>query len=724
MNPNASNANDSSYDEENDEEQQHDQLPSVEEYKASVDPGSRKIDPKRLMEQLQPDSEDDEDFIEDGDDDDDDHDHDHDHGLILPPDDMNMNMNMNIDDPYMDDDVEDDDDDEQVIHDQLPSVNEIHAQRAGEHKKTTGTSFSRKLTYACMTIIFLCIVIIPPIVLTMKSKHLKRKDRLVEVLLELGITKGNQLDDPESPQAKAVEFLATETFDNSRLSDEKFIERYTMTVWYYATNGTSWRYQMQFLSPQDTCAWFAWFRNQRSGQITKEGVICDTPEGTSEPVIGMLDMPSNLLQGTIPSELQFLSNSLEQLHVEFNPGLQGDIPISMAKLTKLWSLELQYCAITGTLPDWLGTNLPLRRLGLSNNLLTGSIPQSLLQQTNLQILALDDNGLTANIEDFGPLINLQYLYMEDNLIHGKLNNPVITNWTQMKEIDFSRNDLNGTLPSDLFVKMTNLEILDLHGNDISGSLPSTIADNNRIVFLALQDNQLNGQIPIGVTNMIDLQHLDLSRNQISGKIPPELGKLSFLRYLFLGSNPYDAQILPEELAQLTMLRELSIKKANLQGELPIWMANFTDLQLLDLDQNNLQGTIPALMGESLKSLDHLMLNRNALNGTIPDSFAKLTDLNLLLLDHNALTGSADVVCNIPDLRLYVTDCDAIPTSTPGQFEAAEINCTCCSTCCNAQNATCNMYDWNVNLDPIWEYGYTRYIYTFSQNLIEKDSPVG
>jgi len=596
--------NENYYDEEADEAV-HDQLPSVEEYKTSVDPGSRKIDPKRIMESVPPDSEDDEDFVVDDDDD------------ILPPTDY-----IEDDDDLIYDD-DDDDDEEQVIHDQLPTVDEIHAQ----NQVRKGPSCARKVGYCFMLVLFLCVVIIPPILLAQKDRYEQRKQEITEFLLSRNIANGSQLDYSGSPQAKALEFLASEKFDNSVLSDEKLIERYTMTVWYYATNGPKWRYQMGFLSPEDTCGWFSWFRNQRSGQITKEGVICDTPEGQAEPVIGLLDMPSNLLEGSIPSELQYLSNSLEQMHVEFNPGLEGEIPTVMAELTKLWSLELQYCAITGSLPDWLGTKLPLRRLGLSNNLLTGSVPMSLLHQTNLQILALDDNGLTGNIQHFGPLIKMQYLYMEDNLIQGQLTNNLVSNWTAMKELDFSRNDISGNLPPDLFTKMTNLEILDLHGNAFTGTIPDTVGDNNRIVFLALQDNKLSGPIPASLPNMIDLQHLDLSRNEISGKIPPEMGRLSFLRYLFLGSNSYDAQLLPPELAQLTQLRELSIKKANLEGELPLWMANFTSLQLLDLDQNNLQGTIPPEIGDSLSSLDHLMLNRNALSGTIPSSFAKMTDLS-------------------------------------------------------------------------------------------------
>mmetsp|Transcript_17796 Transcript_17796/g.43933 ORF Transcript_17796/g.43933 Transcript_17796/m.43933 type:complete len:551 (+) Transcript_17796:83-1735(+) len=453
----------------------------------------------------------------------------------------------------------------------------------GESPTATTKRKRKPLLIGIVAFVIVASALATILVLVVFNKPIKqRRQEIVEFLMSKQIiASGSQLDDPESPQAKAVEFLASEDFDNEALSDEKLVERYTMTVWYYATNGPKWQQQMGFLSNEDTCEWFSNVPLFDDGPTFKKGVICDTPEGSSDTlpvsssdtpsVIRSLNMPSNLLQGTllegsIPSELQFLSNSLEQMNLGYNPGLEGDIPIALSELTKLWTLELQYCGITGTLPEWLGTKLPLRRLALSNNLLTGSIPTNLLQQTDLQVLALDDNGLTGNIGDFGPLTKIQYLYMEDNLMQGQLTNALLANWTAMKEMDFSRNEISGSLPSDLFTKMTNLKVLDLHGNDITGPLPNTVGDNNRIQVLALHDNRLIGRIPVDISNMTNLRHLDLSRNEISGNIPQQLGQLSGLFYLFLGSNSYDAQELPEELAQLTQLRELSIKKANLQGE--------------------------------------------------------------------------------------------------------------------------------------------------------------
>ena len=86
-----------------------------------------------------------------------------------------------------------------------------------------------------------------------------------------------------------------------------------------------------------------------------------------------------------------------------------------------------------------------------------------------------------------------------------------------------------------------------------------------------------------------------------------------------------------------------------------------------------------------------------------------------MLDGNDLTGNADPVCKSEelDVTFFVTDCD-----DPG-----EITCDCCSECCNDNNATCNNFAFNGNLDPIWEYGYNRAAYMFNNaSAIEQEQP--
>jgi hypothetical protein len=86
---------------------------------------------------------------------------------------------------------------------------------------------------------------------------------------------------------------------------------------------------------------------------------------------------------------------------------------------------------------------------------------------------------------------------------------------------------------------------------------------------------------------------------------------------------------------------------------------------------------------------------------------------MLLIDHNKINGTADVICNDTniDLNYFVADCEG---------PIVNIECSCCDLCCNDLNATCNNLGWHVNLDPIWEYGYARNSYQFSQETLASE----
>jgi hypothetical protein len=256
---------------------------------------------------------------------------------------------------------------------------------------------------------------------------------------------------------------------------------------------------------------------------------------------------------------------------------------------------------------------------------------------------------------------------------------------------------------------------DLHGNGFIGSIPAPLAIHENLFFLALHENQLDFQIPESITDFPNLAHLDVSKNNLQLPFPANMSLMTNLRYLFTGQNDFSEHPVPEWLAGMTALRELSMKDNNLTGPIPTFIGGLTRLQVLDLDQNMLSGNIPIELG-LLTGIDTIMLNRNNLDGIIPTSFALLEDLDVLLLDNNDLTGTADVICNDPTINIthFVTDC-AKPDP--------EITCSCCKLCCHDSNTTCNNFDWHVNLDPIWEYGYRRVVYSFSQNLLPPEDTV-
>lgn len=159
-----------------------------------------------------------------------------------------------------------------------------------------------------------------------------------------------------------------------------------------------------------------------------------------------------------------------------------------------------------------------------------------------------------------------------------------------------------------------------------------------------------------------------------------------------------------------------MKLNKLTGTIPTDFAALTQLQVLDLDNNLFTGSIPAEIG-GLTDLKTLMLNRNeGLTGNIPPTFAALSNLDILLLDGTSLSGTADVICTEPTINTTFFSSDCAPPDP-------EITCSCCHLCCSDTNTTCNNFDWNVNLDGIWEYDFQRVVYKFSQNLLPDASSV-
>ena len=81
-----------------------------------------------------------------------------------------------------------------------------------------------------------------------------------------------------------------------------------------------------------------------------------------------------------------------------NNGLTGHVPAKLlSALPLLWHLDLSTNHLTGTLPSELGNLILLRMLHLNTNHPKGPIPWQLGNLSLLQQLWLDGNGLTGSI---------------------------------------------------------------------------------------------------------------------------------------------------------------------------------------------------------------------------------------------------------------------------------------------------------------------------------------
>jgi hypothetical protein len=101
-----------------------------------------------------------------------------------------------------------------------------------------------------------------------------------EFLTVNGISDSSTFESFQSPQYRAADWLAH--YDKLVMgipklppseNDEsyEFVTRYVMAVLYYATNGKSWQYDMNFLSEKVTCDWYQVFPPP-VGQL---GVLCN-----------------------------------------------------------------------------------------------------------------------------------------------------------------------------------------------------------------------------------------------------------------------------------------------------------------------------------------------------------------------------------------------------------------------------------------------------------------
>ena len=90
------------------------------------------------------------------------------------------------------------------------------------------------------------------------------------------------LDDKNSPQYKAFDWLVRSDNVSLKASRSALIERYIITLLYYATGGEGWKSQNNFLSAGSICEW-----NQAdAGKILPAGITCDEQSNVKHIVLG------------------------------------------------------------------------------------------------------------------------------------------------------------------------------------------------------------------------------------------------------------------------------------------------------------------------------------------------------------------------------------------------------------------------------------------------------
>jgi len=269
----------------------------------------------------------------------------------------------------------------------------------------------------------------------------ERSTGIMDVLNEI-YSNGFPID-VTSFQHQAAEWLIEEDELYICPDDNKLMQRYVLTLFYFAMEGYDWNEcyagddecgtlsdslfygKVAYLSPVDECGW--------------AGSNCDT----SGMITALQFEKQNYLYGTIPMEIGYLD--------------------------RLEVLSMEDQMIMGALPSNLRRIQGLRVLNLAGNLISGTVPRGYYSLSNLEFLNLESNNLSGTISNrIGRLRSLLYLQLEDNDFSGSL--PQSLTVIPLVEAGFHFNKFSGEMPLCVGSKKQTITVVSSDCGDYDDAL--------------------------------------------------------------------------------------------------------------------------------------------------------------------------------------------------------------------------------------------------------------
>ena len=281
----------------------------------------------------------------------------------------------------------------------------------------------------------------------------------------------------------------------------------------------------------------------------------------------------------------------------------------------------------GTIPKAFFDLTALRSLRLtgSEDESTALFPDGIDKLPQLEIIDINHEQMELNFLD---QITLLSSLIEVQITAQAINHPLpedINKLSELKVLSIVCPNWPTQLPFSL-MEMKNLQELTVVSNQLSGALPD-ISNLESLVLLRI-DGPVSGSLPEAIANLTRLEELTISRSALTGPLVAGVFDLPRLRYLDLSYNQFES--VPENFLQSPTVSAYYLNHNNIRGTLPAEV-NFPDEDLnLDLSHNKFSGTLPDWVAST--SWSSFNVSYNQLEGTIP----QITDplVSLVNVEHN------------------------------------------------------------------------------------------
>ena len=429
------------------------------------------------------------------------------------------------------------------------------------------------------------------------------------------------------------------------------------------TDGHNWRIRTHWGNHSVShCLWYGITCDHSGRYVVSVNLIENNLSGTLPGSLWILRnllclciSHNNRLFGNISNILFANMTSLLRVDLAFNK-LYGRIPgESLVKMKSLGKIQLccqvGHEGLSGKIPEDIGNLTDLQVLSLGESILYGSIPKNIAKLQKLWFLELQSvKHLRGGFENLFNLSSLRYMHLSHAGLNGTLPDQFGLYFPGMIQCLLGGNNFTGGIPSTVG-NMTNLTILFLADNNFCGQIPKSIGLNPSLRDADFSGNNFTSFEKGIQFKSASLEVLILANNkQFTSSLDDFLEaikQLSKLRILNISGCHFYGGI-PEKLwSQFQNLIFLDLSKNRLSNEIPSPSAvNMFFLSWLDASSNNLSGQLPQVTISSLKVLN---VSNNSLlhEADEPKPLPSFMEVDYTTLTHR--NASDNFTC--PNLRL-------------------------------------------------------------------------